>query len=274
MLDTEKLFECTVRSVFEITTEAGSGTGFLVRDDGLILTNAHVIYPETAVEVRGCDGRAVRCRVLRMDRRQDIAAVQLPSHAISHVGAPLSLCPLTSGSVKVGQQVMTIGNPACCSTFSCSNGHVAAVDYEINNGVGPFIQLDMSVNWGNSGGPVIDSEGSVVAMAARINFTPDGDRLERVCFGVPARAMAAFVDSIRSLENGNLASKLFCKVCGNLVEKSTYCEHCGSVLEARDSSTLGSDETEECPACRHMNPGGVEYCRRCGSMLAANEAKG
>jgi S1-C subfamily serine protease len=269
MQDSSNLFEKALPSVFEISTSTGSGTGFLAREDGLVLTNAHVVHPEAVVEARGSTVEKVPCRVIKTNRGRDVAAIYLPPAASAAAGGPLPLSKVPASSLKVGQPIMTIGNPVNCCSFSCSNGYVAAKEFRPRPEARSFVQLDISVNWGNSGGPVLAGSGEVIAMATRLNYTPDGQRIEGVSFGIPSESLCRFVDSIPPL-NGSLASKLYCAVCGNLVKKGPYCDHCGSQLMPRDFSTVGGDESEPCPACGHDNNGGVAYCARCGVSLVNN----
>ena len=96
----------------------------------------------------------------------------------------------------------------------------------------PFIQLNMSVNWGNSGGPIIAESGDVVGVITRNQFHARwSKRIEGVCFGISwVDNLRTFVASIPDLTQ-EFAGLAYCTVCGRLVEKLKYCSHCGSPLE-------------------------------------------
>lgn len=159
----------------------GLGSGFILDDRGHVVTNAHVVENATTVRVTLADERELEAKVKGRDERLDLAVLELqgakdlPRVALGR-----------SGSLRVGEYVVAIGNP-----FGLGNtvtmGIVSAKGREL--GAGPyddFIQTDASINPGNSGGPLFDLEGRVVgistAMAAGqgIGFAIPVDALEEV----------------------------------------------------------------------------------------------
>ena len=140
-----------------------SGSGFIVRKDGLIITNNHVVEGASEIMVNLPDEREYQATVLGRDPKTDLAVLKVES------GQDLPVATLgDSEDVRVGDWVMAIGNP-----FGLSNtvtaGIVSAKGRTI--GAGPyddFIQTDASINPGNSGGPLFNEEGEVVGINTAI----------------------------------------------------------------------------------------------------------
>ena len=141
-------------------TDKASGTGFIVRSDGYILTNNHVVADADRVTVKLADGREFKGKVL-LDPNTDLAVIKIDATGLPAVSFA------DSDSVKVGQWSVAIGNP-----FGLRNtvtvGVVSALRRETDSGYdGPeAIQTDAPINPGNSGGPLVDLNGKVIG----INF--------------------------------------------------------------------------------------------------------
>lgn len=152
------------------------GSGFLVDPRGLVVTNAHVVDGADEVRVRLADDREFSAKVKGRDKMLDLAVLEL-------VGAPKDLPAVslgTSGTVRVGEYVVAIGNPFGLA-HTVTMGIVSAKGRTI--GAGPyddFIQTDASINPGNSGGPLFDLRGQVVGINTAIN--PNG---QGIGFAIP-----------------------------------------------------------------------------------------
>jgi len=164
------------------------GSGFVIAADGTIVTNAHVVTDATSIAVRFGDGARATARLVGADPTTDLAVVRT-------AGAAAHLHPLTLGApatLKLGAPVLAIGSPFGYAG-SVSAGIVSGLGREITSPNGytlsDAIQTDAAVNHGNSGGPLLDANGSVVAVNAQIADS-----------GVDANVGVAFAIP---LDNGN-----------------------------------------------------------------------
>jgi serine protease Do len=168
---------------------AALGSGFVVRADGLIVTNRHVIVGARKVHVRLPDGRDVTAEIIGADALTDIALLRV------HAGILPALRLGSSEEVSVGDAVIAIGNPFGLGQ-SVSAGIVSARaraledDPYIN-----FLQTDAAINRGNSGGPLLSVDGTVVGVTSVI-FSPSGGSVG-LGFAIPAETVSAV---IRQLE--------------------------------------------------------------------------
>ena len=146
-------------AVVSVTRRGGSGSGVIVRADGIILTNAHVVGRAREVEVRTADGRTFTGEVLGLDESVDTAVVRV--RATNLPAAPLG----DSDRLEVGQIAVAIGNPLGLER-TVTRGVVSATNRS-PEGVGiaaGLIQTDAAINPGNSGGPLLDSSGRVIGI--------------------------------------------------------------------------------------------------------------
>jgi serine protease Do len=155
----------------------GVGSGFIVREDGVIVTNAHVISGASSVRVAMRDGTTYPATVVGEDELNDLAVLRIDAKGLPT--APLG----TSRGMLIGEWVIAIGNPYGFllgnSEPSVTAGVVSGVGRNLTGrGDGPgvyvdMIQTDASINPGNSGGPLINAEGQVVGVNSSI-YTPTG----------------------------------------------------------------------------------------------------
>lgn len=141
----------------------GIGSGFIISEDGLLLTNAHVVSEARSVTIRLADGKhEFPGKVLGVDARSDVALVKIDAH-----GLPVASLG-NSAAVKPGEWVAAIGSPfGFANTITA--GIVSATNRELpNESIMPFIQTDVAVNPGNSGGPLINMSGQVIGMNSMI----------------------------------------------------------------------------------------------------------
>lgn len=146
-------------AVVGISRGGGSGSGVIVRADGVIITNAHVVGNARNVEVTTADGRTLTGRVLGRDADVDTAIVQV--QATNLPVAPLG----DSDRLEVGQIAVAIGNPLGLER-TVTRGVVSAINRD-PRGIGlasGLIQTDAAINPGNSGGPLLDSSGRVIGI--------------------------------------------------------------------------------------------------------------
>jgi serine protease Do len=166
----------------------GMGSGFIVSPDGIVLTNAHVVKDANEVTVKLTDRREFRAKVLGSDAKTDVAVLKIDAR---------SLPVVTLGNTKdlrVGEWVLAIGSP-----FGFENtvtaGVVSAKGRSLpDDSAVPFIQTDVAVNPGNSGGPLFNARGEVVGINSQIYSQSGG--YQGVSFAIPIDVASRIKDQI------------------------------------------------------------------------------
>jgi serine protease Do len=158
--------------------QRGEGSGFILSPDGYVLTNAHVVDQSTQVTVKLTDRREFPAKVIGVDLRGDVALLKIDAKNLPTVrtGDPARLKP--------GQWVIAIGAPFGFEN-SVTAGVVSATSRAVaaENSIVPFIQTDVAVNPGNSGGPLFNMEGEVVGINSMIYSGTGG--YQGVSFAIP-----------------------------------------------------------------------------------------
>src|SRR5436305_1184235 len=172
----------------EYRSDAG-GSGFVISPDGLIITNNHVIERATSLKVH-LDARDYTAQVKGFDKATDIALLKIDA------GHPLRYLELgDSDAIRVGDWVMVIGNPLNLDK-TVTTGVVSAKGRSIgisgDASFENFIQTDAAINFGNSGGPLINMQGQVVAIATAINYGA-----ENIGFAVPVSTLKDILPQLR-----------------------------------------------------------------------------
>ena len=169
----------------------GSGSGFIIRKDGLILTNNHVVENAQEITVTLNDKQQYKAKILGRDPKTDLAVIKIDGKA-SLPAATLG----NSDALRVGDWVMAIGNPFGL-TNTVTTGVVSAKGRMI--GAGPyddFIQTDASINPGNSGGPLFNMAGEVVGINTAI-FSQSGGNIG-IGFAIPANLVKNLVPELET----------------------------------------------------------------------------
>lgn len=164
------------------------GSGFIISADGLILTNAHVVRDAKDVTVKLTDRREFTAKVLGIDTKTDVAVLKIDAKNLPtvHLG--------TTKDLDVGQWVLAIGSPYGFEN-SVTAGVVSAKGRALpNDGFVPFIQTDVAVNPGNSGGPLFNARGEVVGINSQIYSQSGG--YQGLSFAIPIEVATRVKDQI------------------------------------------------------------------------------
>lgn len=170
------------------------GSGFLIDDSGRILTNNHVISGSNQVEVTLPDQTRHRADILVRDSQDDLALIQISPKK------KLPFLPLgDSDTLQVGQKVLAIGNPFGLD-LTLTTGVVSSLGRTIQGGrnerLEGMIQTDAAINSGNSGGPLLDSQGNVIGINTAI-YAPSGGNVG-VGFAMPVNRAKAMLEDYRA----------------------------------------------------------------------------
>ncbi len=178
------------------TTSAASGSGFILTEDGYILTNYHVIEGSNSVQVTTYDNTAYSATIVGYDESNDIAVLKIDATGLT----PVVLGD--SDDLYVGDEVMAIGNPLGELTFSLTVGYVSALDREVTLSSGTtmdLIQTDAAINSGNSGGALFNSYGEVVGITnAKYSSSSSSSSasIDNIGFAIPINHVKNIVTSI------------------------------------------------------------------------------
>ena len=176
--------------------QEGSGSGAIVRSDGYILTNHHVVGEADKITVQLYDGQELKARLIGTDPATDISVIKIE-------GKDMPVLPMgESDNILVGESVIAIGNPFGLShtvTFGIVSAKgrtgMGIAEYE------DFIQTDAAINPGNSGGPLVDLEGKIVGVNTAI-FSRSGG-YQGIGFAVPINMARRVMNEL--IENGQVS---------------------------------------------------------------------
>jgi serine protease Do len=177
----------------QVVPQQGLGSGVIIRPDGLILTNNHVIEDASKIEVTLSDGKTYKGKVVGADPISDVALVKINATNLPYVELG------DSSKLKVGQFVVAIGNPYGLD-HTVTVGVVSALERNINVGnktMHGVIQTDAAINPGNSGGPLVSLDGKVVGINTMIYQNAQG-----LGFAVSSNTCKKVINSI--LKNGKV----------------------------------------------------------------------
>jgi len=201
-LSVKQIFQQAHKGVVEITVtsggpsqfaQQGQGSGFVYDTNGHIVTNQHVVAGATAISVKFSNGASYPATLVGSDASTDLALIK--------VNAPSSLLsPLTLGNsdgLSVGDGVVAIGSPFGLEE-TVTSGIVSALHRQMSspNGfaINDSIQTDAAINHGNSGGPLLDTQGRVIGVTAQIKSDSGGN--EGVGFAIPSNTVHSVASQI------------------------------------------------------------------------------
>ena len=168
-------------------TQMGQGSGFLISNDGYILTNHHVVQGSSSVEVRLSSEKTYKGTVVGIDDSLDIAVVKINAKGLPY--AKLG----KSSDIRVGDWVVAIGNPFGLS-HSVTSGIISAKNRALGSGpYDDYLQTDASINPGNSGGPLFNLKGEVVGINTAIDARAQG-----IGFSVPIDSVQKVLKDLKT----------------------------------------------------------------------------
>jgi S1-C subfamily serine protease len=174
-------------AVVSVVQAEGSGSGIIVREDGVIITNVHVVGNSRTVQIGLADGRQLEGRVLGGDPTVDVAVVRVDARGLPV--APLG----NSDRLEVGQSAIAIGNPLGLER-TVTSGVVSAVNRNPSGvGLEGLIQTDAAISPGNSGGPLLDSQGRVIGINTVVLRAPGSEGLG---FAIPIGLATDVADQV------------------------------------------------------------------------------
>jgi len=211
---------------FNVPNQQGQGSGFIIDNQGHILTNNHVVDKATKVKIRLNDGTQVEARVLGADRNNDVALLQVDASKIGNYPAlPLG----DSDRLKPGQMAIALGSPYGLQgsiTVGIISGVGRSIAGATERQMTNIIQTDAAINPGNSGGPLLNSLGEVIGINTAIEYDANS-----VGFCIPINTAKALLPRLMSGENiksawlGIEGMPLDAEIAGKLnlaVEKGVY----------------------------------------------------
>ena len=221
-------------------SQAAAGSGFVITEDGYILTNYHIIEDADSIQVSFVDGTTYDATLVGGESENDIAVLKIDATGLTPVIIG------DSDNVKVGEQVVAIGNPLGELTFSMTSGIVSAKDRSItmeNGEVMNMIQTDTAINSGNSGGPLFDMYGQVIGItSAKLSGSSSSSAtIEGLGFAIPINDIKDMVTDI--MENGYVTGKPYMGITVSTVPESIserYGMSQGALVESVDESSCAA----------------------------------
>ena len=216
VLSAAEVYASNVNSTVGITTQvttnvwgqqvasAASGSGFVITQDGYIITNYHVVEDATSINVTFCNGDSFPATLVGSEAENDIAVLKIDATGLT----PVRLG--SSTDLVVGEEVVAIGNPLGELTFTMTGGMVSALDRTITMSDGTalnVLQTDAAINSGNSGGPLFNMYGQVIGItnAKYSNNGSSAASIEGISFAIPIDDVKAMVYDI--MEHGYVTGK-------------------------------------------------------------------
>ena len=190
--------ESTVNYYGYTSNAATAGSGFIVSENGYIVTNYHVVDSANTVTVSDYAGESYEAKIIGYDESNDVAVLKIEAEGLK---------PVTFGSstdLMIGEAVAAIGNPLGELTFSLTTGIISAKDREVSVGNGTrmiLLQTDCAINSGNSGGALFNLYGEVVGITnAKYSSNGSEASIDNIGFAVPSDQVRPIIESI--IENG------------------------------------------------------------------------
>ena len=183
----------------QTVTGAAAGSGFVITEDGYILTNYHVIDGASSIKVTFVDGTEYDATYIGGEEANDIAVIKIDATGLTPVVIG------SSSDMLVGEEVTTIGNPLGELTFSQTSGIISALNRTVTMSDGRqmnMIQTDCAINSGNSGGPLFNNHGEVIGIVSAkyssASSSSSSTSVEGLGFAIPMDDVADMVSQLVS----------------------------------------------------------------------------
>ncbi|MBQ8831249.1 MAG: trypsin-like peptidase domain-containing protein [Oscillospiraceae bacterium] len=234
------------------TTESVIGSGFVISEDGYIITNYHVAEPYLVYGAQGgyvlrvvlYDGTTYDATVIGYEEQNDIAVLKINASGLN----PVTIGDMTE--VRVGNEVYVVGNPLGELTYTMTTGRVSALDRVISTEVSSSInvfQIDAAVNSGNSDGPVYNNRGEVIGI---VDAKYSASGVEGLGFAIPIDdAMNIITDLI---EHGYVTGKAYFGIGVRTVDSMT-----AQYYNMREGAFVNNVETGSCAEKAGLKPGDI-----------------
>ena len=188
--------EVTTTNAFgQVSKGQSTGSGFVLTEDGYVVTNAHVVEGAGTIKVSVPSGETYEAKLVGSDDTNDVAVLKVEAEGLS---------PVTIGSSSdliVGDQVVAIGNPLGDLTSTMTVGYVSAKDRDVttDNTIINMIQTDAAINSGNSGGPLFNMKGEVVGIttAKYSGSSSSGASIESIGFAIPIDDVIGMLNDLK-----------------------------------------------------------------------------
>jgi len=218
------------KSVFKINTSSGSGTGFYLRGEGIVVTNCHVILGHRHVALEDQEQNRYPAKVVFINKEADVAFLK---PEVEFEAAQIELADISD--LKSRDKVYVLGFPFGMP-YTETQGIVSAPRQLMQGSY--YIQTDAAVNPGNSGGPVVDETGKVVGITTS-KFT----EADNMGFAVPVDILREEITTFG--QNSELSYSIKCNSCKSLIlEEAEYCPNCGSTIDQKLFEKLAPTKIE------------------------------
>lgn len=188
--NTDEKFVADAAAPKEQKTISSIGSGFIVSQDGYIITNNHVVEDSGNILISLNDGSKYKAKIVGLDKKTELALIKIDSDRVFP-----SVKFGDSNKARIGDWVIAIGNPYGLGG-SVSAGIISARSRSINNDYGSdFLQVDAAINKGNSGGPIFNVKGEVIGVSTAL-FSPSGNNIG-IGFAIPSTTVATVAKQLK-----------------------------------------------------------------------------
>lgn len=206
-------------AVVKVTTSSGTGSGFYLPSDNLVVTNHHVVAGNHFVAVETQDKNKHKVKVLQINPQLDLAFLEL-TEKIHDTDPSFANSEELAMRAKVYVMGYPFGRP-----FTVTEGIVSSPKQNV--GSNNYVQTDAAINPGNSGGPMLDADGHIVGIT-----TCKISQAENMGYALPSDLIVKELEDFRANRPENFSVK--CPACSQLIaEESDYCSHCGHKLDSK-----------------------------------------
>lgn len=196
-----------------VEQESGAGSGFIISEDGYVVTNNHVVSGASSVSVVLLDGTEYTAQVVGLDSTTDLAVLKIDAKGLPYVALG------DSDAMEIGEQVVAIGNPLGEFAGSITVGYISARGRELSfsdSTMSNLIQTDAAINPGNSGGALVNMRGEVIGINTAKS---SGSQVEGLGFAIPINDAKPIIDDL--MQNGYVTGRPYIGISTENVDEYT-----------------------------------------------------